>query len=106
MDVTFTPAPRSTVVLQVEVPADRLQRSIDEAVRHVGRRTRVPGFRPGKVPRAMLERTLGIHRDDPASPDPIYDEARDHLFQATVVDALEPRTDLDVLEIPAPEWIR
>ncbi len=106
MDVTFTPAPKSTVVLQVEVPADRLQRSIDEAVRHVGRRTRVPGFRPGKVPRAMLERALGIHRDDPAAPDPIYDEARDHLFQATVVDALEPRTDLDVLEIPAPEWIR
>ena len=106
MDVTFTPAPKSTVVLQVEVPADRLQRSIDEAVRHVGRRTRVPGFRPGKVPRAMLERELGIRRDDPASPDPIFDEARDHLFQATVVDALEPRTDLDVLEIPAPEWIR
>ncbi|MGZ6295379.1 MAG: trigger factor [Candidatus Limnocylindrales bacterium] len=106
MDVTFTPAPKSTVVLQVEVPADRLQRSIDEAVRHVGRRTRVPGFRPGKVPRAMLERELGIRRDDPTSADPIYDEARDHLFQATVVDALEPRTDLDVLEIPSPEWIR
>ncbi|MGZ6258992.1 MAG: trigger factor [Candidatus Limnocylindrales bacterium] len=106
MDVTFTPAPKSTVVLQVEVPADRLQRSIDEAVRHVGRRTRVPGFRPGKMPRAMLERELGIRRDDPTSADPIYDEARDHLFQATVVDALEPRTDLDVLEIPSPEWIR
>ncbi|MFI5262147.1 MAG: trigger factor, partial [Candidatus Limnocylindrales bacterium] len=106
MNVTFTPAPRSTVALEVEVPPERVQRAIDEAVRHVGRRTRVPGFRPGKVPRAMLERTLGIHRDDPSLPDPIYDEARDHLFQATVVDALEPRTDLDVLEIPTPEWLR
>ncbi len=106
MNVTFTPAPRSTVALEVEVPAERVQRAIEEAVRHVGRRTRVPGFRPGKVPRPMLERELGIRREDPTAPDPIYDEAREHLFQATVVDALEPRRDLDVLEIPAPEWLR
>ena len=71
MNVTLTPAAGSTVVLEVEVPAGKLQRSIDESVRHLAQRTRVPGFRPGKVPRPMLERALGVRRDDPDAPNAI-----------------------------------
>lgn len=105
MKVTSQPAERSTVILEVEIPADHLQRSIDEAVRHLGRRTRVPGFRPGKVPRPMLERALGMRRDDPDAPHPIYDDAREHLYERTILDALREQPDLDVLEIPSrPEW--
>jgi trigger factor len=105
MRVTTSPADRSTVVLEVELPADRLQRSIDSAVRHLGRRTRVPGFRPGKVPRPMLERALGIRRGDDGAANPIYDDAKEHLFEASVVEAVE-QSDLDILGIPAPEWTR
>jgi trigger factor len=92
------------MLLEVELPADRLQRSIDESVRHLGRRTRVPGFRPGKVPRQVLERALGVRRDDPAARNPIYDDAKDHLFEGTVIDALK-QADLDILSIPEPEWV-
>lgn len=105
MRVTTSPADKSTVVLEVELPADRLQRSIDSAVRHLGRRTRVPGFRPGKVPRPMLERALGIRRGDDGATNPIYDDAKEHLFEASVVEAVE-QSDLDILGIPAPEWTR
>ncbi|MGH3076225.1 MAG: trigger factor, partial [Gaiellales bacterium] len=105
MKVTAEPAARSTVVLEVELPADRLQRSIDDAVRHLGRRTKVPGFRPGKVPRPMLERALGVRRDAPDGRDPIYDDAKEHLFESTVAEALE-QSDLDALGIPSPEWTR
>ena len=59
MIVTTTPAPDSSVLLEVELPPDRLDRSMDEAVRRLARRTRVAGFRPGKAPRFMLERVLG-----------------------------------------------
>ena len=104
MNVTMTPAPRSTVVLEVELPADRLQLAIDESVRRLGRRTRVPGFRPGRAPRVMLERTLGVRRDDPDA-NPIYNEAKDQLFNATMGDALE-ETKLDALTVPDPEWVR
>ena len=104
MNVTTTPAPRSTVVLEVELPADRLQKAIDESVRRLGRRTRVPGFRPGKAPRVMLERALGVQRDNPAA-NPIYDDAKDQLFTATMGGALE-EADLDALTVPDPEWIR
>ena len=59
MNVTTAPAPHSSVLLEVEVPAERLDREVVESVRRLSRRTRVPGFRPGKAPRAMLERVLG-----------------------------------------------
>jgi trigger factor len=103
MKVTTTPSPRSTVLLQVELPADRLQRSIDESVRHLGRRKRVPGFRPGKVPRPMLERALGVRRGNPDGPNPIHEDAKEHLFEASVVEAVR-EADLDPLAIPEPEW--
>jgi trigger factor len=91
------------VVLEVELPAERVRRSVELSVRHLGQRTKVPGFRPGKVPRPMLERALGIRRDDPGLPDPVYEDAKEHLFEASVLEALR-ETAIDVLAIPAPEW--
>ncbi len=80
MNVTATPAPRSSIKLEVELPPERLSKAIDEAVRHLSRRTRVPGFRPGKAPRPVLERVLG--------PGAVLDEAIDHLIQAAYRQAL------------------
>ena len=95
---------RSTIVLEVEITAQELQKAIDEGVRHLARRTRVPGFRPGKAPRQILERALGIDRSDPDAPNPIYDEAREHLYERTVIQALQ-ETEKDILELPRePEW--
>ncbi len=104
MKVTTTPAERSSVVLEVEFPPERVRRSVDESVRHISRRTKIPGFRPGKVPRAMLERELGIKRDDPDAENQIYDDAKEHLFEHSVIEAVR-EGDLDVLSIPAPDWI-
>jgi trigger factor len=103
--VTTRPAERSSVVLEVEFAPELVQRSVAESVRHLSRRTKVPGFRPGKVPRALLERALGIRRDDPAAPDPLYDDAKEHLFESSVIEAVRGQ-DLDVLSIPEPEWLR
>ena len=49
MKVTTRPAERSTVVLEVEFPARAGARAVEESVRHLSRRTKVPGFRPGKA---------------------------------------------------------
>jgi trigger factor len=104
MQVTTRPADRSSVVLEVQLPPERVVRAVDEAVRHLARRTRVPGFRPGKAPRAMLERALGIQRGAANEPDPIYNDAREHLYERTVIEALREQ-DVDALELPRePEW--
>jgi trigger factor len=58
------------------------------------------------VPRQILERSLGIDRSDPDAPDPVYDEAREHLYQRTVIRAVA-ESERDVLELPAePEWMQ
>src|SRR6187402_2815409 len=103
MKVSTRPAERSSVVLEVEFPQERLQRQIDESVRHLARRTKVPGFRPGKVPRPLLERALGVRREDPDAENPIYDDAKEHLFERSVLEAVREK-ELDVLQIPEPEW--
>jgi trigger factor len=105
LKVSTRPAERSSVVLEVEFPADQVRRQIDESVRHLARRTKVAGFRPGKVPRPLLERALGVRRDDPDSQNPIYDDAKEHLFERSVLNAVREQ-ELDVLQIPDPEWTR
>ena len=66
--------------LDVELPPERLSRAVDQAVQRLARRTRVPGFRPGKAPRAMLERVLGQGA--------VLDEAVEHLVEDAYRDAL------------------
>ena len=91
------------MVLEVEFPADQVRRQIDESVRHLAQRTNVAGFRPGKAPRALLERALGMRRDDPDAENPIHDDAKEHLFERSVLDAVREK-ELDVLQVPDPEW--
>ncbi len=103
MNVTTRPAEHSSVVLEIEFPADEVRRQVDESVRHLARRTKVAGFRPGKAPRPLLERALGVRRDDPDAQNPIYDDAKEHLFERSVLEAVREK-DLDVLQIPDPSW--
>jgi len=47
------------VRLTVEVPFEELKPSLDHAYREVGRQVRIPGFRPGHVPRPVLDQRIG-----------------------------------------------
>lgn len=47
------------VKLTVEVDEEELQSAVDDTFRRLAREVRVPGFRPGKVPRRLLEVRLG-----------------------------------------------
>ena len=70
MNTDIREGDQSTIVLEVQITDKELQNAINEGVRHLARRTRIPGFRPGKAPRAMIERAYGIDRSDPDAPDP------------------------------------
>jgi len=100
MNVTATPAPKSSILLEIEVPTDRFDRAIRDAVGRLSRRTRVPGFRPGKAPRPILERVLG--------PGAVLDEAVEQVVQAAYRDAIieqgiVPLTNADVEIVEAEE---
>ncbi len=100
MNVTTTPAPKSSVLVEVELPPERLARAVGQAVRRLGRTTRVPGFRPGKAPRAVLERMLGNGA--------VLDDAVEHLVQeayreALVAEEILPLANADVEIVQAEE---
>jgi trigger factor len=100
MQITRTQTPKSTVRLEIELPPERLDRAVDAAVRALARRTRIPGFRPGKAPRPVLERHLG--------PGVVMDEAVDHLMQdayreALVKEDILPLANADVEVVQAEE---
>jgi trigger factor len=73
MNVTTTPAPKSSILVEVELPTEELTKAIGQSVARLGRRNRIPGFRPGKAPRPILERALG--------PGAVLDDAVEHLVQ-------------------------
>ena len=51
--------PESRVQMRVEAPASELEAAVTAAVRRLAGRVRLPGFRPGKAPVAMVERAVG-----------------------------------------------
>jgi FKBP-type peptidyl-prolyl cis-trans isomerase (trigger factor) len=53
--VSTRPEPGSKMVLEIEVTPDEVDRHFATAYRHVAERTRVPGFRPGKAPRQVID---------------------------------------------------
>ncbi len=59
MKSTLEPAEGNKVKLSIEVPADEFEKQVDAAFRRIAREVRVPGFRPGKAPRRLLEARLG-----------------------------------------------
>src|SRR4026209_2582958 len=47
-------------LLQVEVPADMVRQAEEKAVRRYASSARLPGFRPGKAPPAMIRQGFGV----------------------------------------------
>ena len=59
MQSTVESVEGNKVKLHITVPADEFEHAIDAAFRKLAREVRVPGFRPGKAPRRLLEARLG-----------------------------------------------
>jgi trigger factor len=59
MRTTVTELPDSRVRIAVDVEADAVQRRVERTARDLGREMRVPGFRRGKVPPALVMQRVG-----------------------------------------------
>ena len=59
MKAVVEPLEGNKVKLSIEVEEDEFEKAIDAAFRKIAREVRVPGFRPGKAPRRILEARLG-----------------------------------------------
>lgn len=62
MQVTAEQTDPCTLVMDIDVDEREVARAFDSAYREFGRYANVPGFRPGKAPRAILERFVDRER--------------------------------------------
>ena len=59
MKAVVEPLEGNKVKLSIEVDEQEFEKDIDAAFRKIAREVRIPGFRPGKAPRRILEARLG-----------------------------------------------
>lgn len=93
MKVEWRREPPSRAVLEVEVPTEDVAREVQASAVRLARRVRVPGFRPGRAPRAVLERYVG--RDE------LYGEAAESLVTAAYRHAV---SEVGVIPVGRPEF--
>jgi trigger factor len=96
---SVTELPESRVRVDAEVPADEVERRIQQAARELGRQMRIDGFRKGKVPPAVVLRRLGREA--------VLDEALRSSLGAWYIDAIDEagiatvgEPDLNVGDLP------
>ena len=94
-----TELPESRVRVDAEVPAEEVERRIQQAARQLGRQMRIPGFRKGKVPPPVVIRRLGR--------EVVLDEALRSSLSGWYVDAIDHagitpvgEPELDVGDLP------
>jgi trigger factor len=79
------------VRLKVAVPAADFEKAVDAAFRKLAREVKIPGFRPGKAPRQLLEARLGT---DVAREQALRDSVPEYYAEAVAAE------DIDVIAAP------
>lgn len=102
MKVTTERLPKSLVALDIELESQQVQKGLEKAARKLSQQFRIPGFRPGKAPRQIVENYFGRER--------LLEEATDDLIQKSFPEALKQENIVPVgqpkLENVEPEPFR
>lgn len=92
MTANVTKLEDNKVKLEVEVPPEKVREGVEAKVKELRKQVRVPGFRPGKAPRRMIENHVG----------------RDYIYMEALQEGLpnwysEAVVDTDIRPIDRPE---
>ncbi|MFP4533709.1 MAG: trigger factor [Desulfobacterales bacterium] len=90
MDVTVEDISSVKKKLHIEVPREEVAKELDSAYDNLKKNARIKGYRPGKVPRSVLERKF--QKD-------VHSEVMQNLIQNTIFDAIKEK-NLPILGTP------
>ena len=76
--------------LHIEIPQDEVARELEKAYNQLKKSAKIKGFRPGKVPRSVLER---MFKKD------VHADVSSRLIQSSFIDAVK-QTELKVIGNP------
>jgi trigger factor len=91
LTTSVEPLEGNKVRLRVAVPADEFEHAVDAAFRKLASQVKIPGFRPGKAPRQLLEARMG---GEAAREQALRDAVPDYYAQAIEAE------DIDVIAAP------
>ena len=91
MKVTSEKLPESRVLLTIEVGEEELEGTLKKTYRSLAQRVKVPGFRPGKAPRAIIQNFVGKEA--------VIHEALQDLAPGLVEKAIEEQ-NLEAIDTP------
>lgn len=91
LTTTIEPLEGNKVRLHVAIPAADFERAIDAAFRKLAHEVKIPGFRPGKAPRRLLESRFGT---EVARDQALRDALPEYYSEAVVME------DVDVIAPP------
>ncbi|MBM5793923.1 MAG: trigger factor, partial [Cyanobacteria bacterium K_DeepCast_0m_m1_088] len=94
LKVSTSPRPGSRMAVEIGVPAGLTQSSHEQAVEKLSRTLKLPGFRKGKVPRAVLVQQIGAVRIRATALEELVDNVfRNALKQAEIPAIGQPSVD-------------
>ena len=87
---------KNEVALTIEVGAEAFEAGVEKAYRQKRKDIRVPGFRPGKAPRQLIEKMYGEAV--------FYSDAIDNVWFDAYIEAVEAEK-LQVVGVPKVELV-
>lgn len=94
MNIRLEKKEKCLTTLSIEVPAEKVAEERSKVVKAFVTQARIPGFRPGKAPKAVIEKSHGAD---------ITQEVESRLIQNSFQEALKENEDLKVLSVKNPE---
>lgn len=94
MNISLEKKEKCLAALSVEVPADLVTEERNKVLKAFVSQARIPGFRPGKAPKAVIEKAHG---------ESITQEVESRLIQNSFQQALKENEDVNVLNVKNPE---
>ncbi|MEA2230268.1 MAG: trigger factor [Solirubrobacteraceae bacterium] len=90
---TVTDLPESRVRVEAEIAAEEIQQSLERQARKLGQSMKVPGFRTGKIPPAVVIQRIGR---DPILDEAVRDKLTDWYLKAVEDSGIAPVGDPEV----------
>ncbi len=88
MKVTQEQLPDSQVGLQIEIPADVSQQTYEKVLQKLIKTVRIPGFRPGKVPRQVFIQRFGSGQIKAAALEELVQTAVESAIKQESIEAI------------------
>jgi trigger factor len=99
LSVSVERKPGSLVEVRVEAPAGEVDAAVAAAIRRLGSRVRIPGFRPGKAPAPIVERVMGWEAIKQEAADALLPDMYSRALDQEKVEPVgEPEVKLGELE--------